>query len=188
MSLVCSCLFACVRVCVWRRYRYESLRETDLRQVIVELRTRMETESGKYPQRKACKTWVKWVTEAGGIVRGTKPREELVSQSMEAEKARLERVEAAKKANPNDVFAGMEVVGYLEQPVVVDGSQAANQQGSILDGDVSEFDDIWPLQLIDLRDDEQFDLLCVLSLLLHQPVVQRVVLVGSFCNRAKTHL
>jgi hypothetical protein len=177
----------CVCVCVWRRYRYESLRETDLRQVIVELRTRMETESGKYPQRKACKTWVKWVTEAGGIVRGTKPREELVSQSMEAEKARLERVEAAKKANPNDVFAGMEVVGYLEQPVVVDGSQAANQQGSILDGDVSEFDDIWPLQLIDLRDDEQFDLLCVLSLLLHQPVVQRVVLVVSFCNRAKTH-
>jgi hypothetical protein len=155
----CLCLLAHVHVRPSVR-----LSRARLWQVIVELRTRMETESGKYPKRKACIKWVKWVTEAGGIVRGTRPREELLSLSMEAEKAEQERLQAAKKARPDDPFAGMDVADYFDTGGGAKGGSsggAAGSGGSILGGPVNEFDDIWPLQLIDLRDDEQFDLLYV---------------------------
>merc|ERR1719223_29352 len=43
---------------------------------------------------------------------------------------------------------------------MVDGETPRFSHGQgILGEETDEFDDIWPLQLIDLRDDEQFDLL-----------------------------
>lgn len=54
-------------------YRYEGLRFTDFRANLRALKDEMEEEqSGPYHQRPACRTFVRWVTLAGGTVRGVK--------------------------------------------------------------------------------------------------------------------
>lgn len=54
-------------------YRYEGLRKSDFRTNLRALKLEMEEEqSGPYHLRPACQTLVRWVTLAGGTVRGTK--------------------------------------------------------------------------------------------------------------------
>ena len=53
-------------------YRYEGLRRSDMRVVLKQLKQDLQEETGPYHKRPTCKTYVKWVTEAGGEVRGMK--------------------------------------------------------------------------------------------------------------------
>eukprot|EP00941_MAST-03F_sp_MAST-3F-sp1_P005039 g5039.t1 len=112
-------------------YRYEGLRKKDFNQVMTDLRSRMDNESGEYNSRKANKTFIKWVSLAGGRVRGTK------------------KVEQDENRNPN-IALGAWKQGHRRS-------------------DVEIFQDIWPLQLIDLRDGEQ--MLPLFRLLRYQPNV-----------------
>lgn len=57
-------------------YRYEGLRMSDFKATLRVLKEEMEEEqNGPYHLRPACQTFVKWVTLAGGSVRGGKHRD-----------------------------------------------------------------------------------------------------------------
>ncbi len=53
-------------------YRYEGLRRTDFMVMMRALREAMDDEYGPYPRRPSCMTFVEWVDQAGGKVRGTR--------------------------------------------------------------------------------------------------------------------
>ena len=112
-------------------YRYEGLRFTDFVQVITELRARVETETGPFPKRKACKLFIKWVERAGGKVRGIRGKE--------------------KEDDDEDNLLVWEEKEEEELQDVVRKAATLGAQRS----DEEIFQDIWPLQLIDLQDMEQ---------------------------------
>ena len=134
-------------------YRYEGLRESDFKHVIQELQARMETESGKYPNRKANRLWVKWVNAAGGRVRGTKRQETKTGDSpMQSPKTSSAAVaEMALSSVANEV-------GFSAQVESESSTQIVIGEKSIAD----ILQDLWPLQLVDLRDAEQMDILYTL--------------------------
>jgi len=106
-------------------YRHQSLRMMDFTQVMKDLRERMEEEHGPYMKRPACQTFIKWVHLSGGRVRGTMRR------------------------------GGMTVTadGGAEEPMRGRVPAHGADNSSDDDDDADPIDDIWPLQLIDLRDE-----------------------------------
>ena len=162
-------------------YRYEGLRRTDFLHVLTTLYDQMCNEYGPYHKRPACQTFVKWVTLAGGRVRGTKKRGEGADANGSAD---TEVVISAESHNdelrlksPDKNAAATAAAGVRENalpPSPVGGNQQADANANAnvnanananasdsqaLDEDDhverGEFDDIWALQLLDLRDDDQ---------------------------------
>ncbi|CAN0528892.1 unnamed protein product, partial [Ectocarpus sp. 12 AP-2014] len=143
-------------------YRYEGLRMSDFRANLRALKEEMEEEqSGPYHLRPACRTLVRWVTLAGGTVRGVKhgggENGFWAPSNVKATGFEHEPVTAACKAH----------VTKDEQPFcwsVYDPTShspnwhgegwavpAADEESGVLRG---EFENLWPLQLVDLRDEE----------------------------------
>ena len=111
-------------------YRYEGLRFHDFHEVLLELRQRMETESGPYPKRTTTSIYNEWITMAGGRVRGT-AMEQHPSES--DTRTHEEREDALAR--------------------VITQAELAQRPDEDL------FQDIWPLHLVDLGDPEQMGVL-----------------------------
>jgi len=74
-------------------YRYEGLRQSDFRALMVNLRNVMLNESGPYNKRKSCLAFAQWVTLSGARIRGSRREEE------------KRREELAKRKKQNSVVA-----------------------------------------------------------------------------------
>lgn len=123
-------------------YRYEGLRVNDFNLVIRHLRECMDDESGPYRDRPACQRFEQWVLSAGKIIRGSKKRE------------KGKRRARAADANLLDLAGGGSAVSAAAF------SRHKKQVNSVFTDIFCEEDDaIWPLQLIDVRDQEQFKVL-----------------------------
>ena len=110
-------------------FRYEGLREKDFEILLYHMKERLEEEAGPYKDRPSCQQFEQWVLSAGKRIRGSKKKEKAV-----ARKAML--IDNTKKKLVN------------------------NQSINIFAEVFAENDDlIWPLQLIDSRDKEQFRVL-----------------------------
>lgn len=116
-------------------FRCEGLREKDFHLVIRLLRDNVENEGGPFKERPSCQRFEQWVLCAGKKIRGSKKREKGTRRSQlqgSADNAALSTKGPAKFEKDVDIFADV----------------------------FSEEDDlIWPLQLVDPRDQEQFKVL-----------------------------
>jgi len=114
-------------------YRYEGLRFSDFIKVLSELRGRLENESGPYKKRTTTLLYNNWVKYAGGKVRGTKDERDY---------------------QENDALLGAELVA------VTDELSAAIERAELsVRPDEDLFNDLWPLHLVDLRDEDQVNAL-----------------------------
>lgn len=123
-------------------YRYEGLRKTDLRLVMRHLKDCLDDEGGPFKDRPACQKFENWVLCAGKAIRGSKKREK----------------NARRK---NAVPAGKPLGGKRKSELVLRSNETDRVIGvNIFELVFAEEDDlIWPLQLIDLSDSEQFKVL-----------------------------
>jgi hypothetical protein len=112
-------------------FRYEGLREKDFHLVLRLLREQLENEGGPFRDRPSCQRFEQWVLAGGRTVRGSKKRE------------KGKRRAAQRDDNPKSPL-----------------KESINENFNVFTEVFSEIDDqIWPLQLIDTRDKEQFRIL-----------------------------
>jgi hypothetical protein len=122
-------------------YRYEGLRKKDFFLMLRYLRETLEDESGPFKDRSSFQKFEHWVLLSGKAIRGSKKR--------------LKK----KTKNPSvTILSGDEDVSSK----VTSATRSVKQPiAKGLFGQIFDIDDelIWPLQLIDLRDQEQFKVL-----------------------------
>jgi hypothetical protein len=124
-------------------FRYEGLREKDFELLLYHMKEKLEEEAGPYKDRPSCQQYEQWILSAGKRIRGSKKKEKNIRRS-----ALL--IEQAKK-----------------KP-----SKLNNESINIFAEIFTENDElIWPLQLIDARDKEQFKVLFPLLNKLPHPVM-----------------
>ena len=111
-------------------YRYNGLRRADFRNTLVSLRDQMQQESGPYNRRKSCKKFANWIIRAGGRVRGSKKR-----RKIETEEIDLIVKTDESKSSPT---RGWDVAPLTDEEI---------------------FQDVWPLQLLDMSDETQVEVL-----------------------------
>jgi len=140
-------------------YRYEGLRRKDLIQVLRMLMEMCVEQSGTFQTRPSCQLYSKWINLAGGRVRGWKRSEKRKTQqtgSGESTSARRGSVDEKKER----------WIEKNERKVESLPVGAQNALKLIQDyGLMSDLWDLWPLQLLDIKDTEQMD---VLYALLHK--------------------
>lgn len=112
-------------------FRYEGLRRSDFDTVMESLFDQLNAEQGPYRKRPACKKFARWVHHAGGQVRGYYRR---------AFKSSEEKGEGDEKHESAKVM--------LRNRIDEEGIQPELYE---------VFQDIWPLQLVDYRDNEQME-------------------------------
>ena len=134
-------------------YRYEGLRLTDFLHVMRNLRAECEDEYGPFNKRKSCLTFVRWVQLAGGRVRGFKKCGTPVTK----EEAAVARAAAVEEDAAVAAAAASATSLARKSSILDDGEDDDNPEER--NGD--DFENIWPLQLLDLRDEEQMTLLYV---------------------------
>lgn len=135
-------------------FRYEGLRKNDFHLVLRHLRDTMEEEGGLYKDRPSCQKFETWVLAAGKAIRGSKKREKNTTRkSHNAAGGAVKRksIIIASTSKSSTIIttgpSGMTV-------------SSAKETIDIFNDIFSEDDDlIWPLQLIDLKDKEQFRVL-----------------------------
>jgi hypothetical protein len=119
-------------------FRYEGLRERDFSLVMRHLKDCLEMEGGPYRQRPSCQLFERWVLCAGRRIRGSKKKETRSRRSIVSDTASISVTTTATTA----------------------ANRSAAQQQQVINvfADVFLEDDelIWPLQLVDARDKEQF--------------------------------
>jgi len=115
-------------------YRYEGLRANDFHLVMRHLREGMEEEAGPFKSRPCCQRFEQWVLSTGRKVRGSKKKnEKRARRAVQIDLINLDDSSSNKyKKLVNSVFT--DVFGEQDE-------------------------EIWPLQLIDTRDGEQFKVL-----------------------------
>ncbi len=124
-------------------YRYEGLRKRDLHLVMRHLKECLDEEGGPFKDRPSCQKFENWVLCAGKAIRGSKKREKNVRRKNMAPDAKRDlgvrrKSELVLRSNQEDRVIG---VNIFEQVFA------------------EEDDLIWPLQLVDLKDKEQFKVL-----------------------------
>ena len=119
-------------------FRYEGLRERDFYLVLRHLTDSLEDEGGNYPDRPSCQRFEQWVLSSGKKVRGSKKREKSARRAVNG------------PLSPRDQSP---LICFTKTPVT---DTDINIFADIF---TEEEDLIWPLQLIDLRDKEQFKIL-----------------------------
>ncbi|KAJ1425171.1 hypothetical protein B484DRAFT_93375, partial [Ochromonadaceae sp. CCMP2298] len=124
-------------------YRYEGMRKSDFTITLRYLRECMEEEDGPYKDRPSCLNFEQWVLNAGKAIRGSKRREKgskrasiISQQAKAAPKKKAELVLRDKKNGDRTIGINVFADVFTE-----------------------EDDLIWPLQLIDPMDTEQFKVL-----------------------------
>ena len=115
-------------------FRYEGLREKDFHLVMRHLTDTLEDEGGNYPDRPSCQRFEQWVLSAGKKVRGSKKREKSVRRSRS-------------------------IILPVDNALVLRKNKEGNDMNIFGEIFTEEDDLIWPLQLIDLKDKEQFKVL-----------------------------
>jgi hypothetical protein len=105
-------------------YRYEGLRMSDFMNVLEELREQLDSEIGPIHKRPSYLRWVFWVEEAGAKVRGLKEDT---------------KKESAKEVEEPTEIQEVSTDEFLSKPFVAGGRRA---------------DEIWPIHLLDLRDEQ----------------------------------
>lgn len=123
-------------------YRYEGLRKKDFRLVLRHLRDCLDEEGGHYKDRPSYQKFEQWVLSAGKAIRGSKRREKGAKRSA--------LIEQNKKVSQRK-----------KQELVLVSKDKERVIGINIFAEMFIEDDdlIWPLQLIDLRDKEQFKVL-----------------------------
>ncbi len=123
-------------------YRYEGLRKNDLKLVMRHLKDCMDEEGGPFKDRSSCQKFENWVLCAGKAIRGSKKKEKNLR----------------RKNHLQEVPRG---IGRKKSELVLRSNQQDRVIGvNIFEQVFAEEDDlIWPLQLIDLNDGEQFRVL-----------------------------
>lgn len=123
-------------------YRYEGLRHRDFRLVLRHLRDCLDEEGGQYKDRKSYQKFEQWVLSAGKAIRGSKRREKGAKRSALIEQnkkvAQRKKKELVLVSKDKERVIGINIFAEMF---------------------IEEDDLIWPLQLIDLRDKEQFKVL-----------------------------
>lgn len=117
-------------------YRYEGFRrgglQDDFVQMIRHMSERMNNEYGPHDKRRTCKLYVKWVELAGGRVRGR-------SSAMPGEdQGKLQRQSMRSSLRESASGGGEDRFTKKEPPPAG-----------------PEFDDLWPLPLLDVKDQDQ---------------------------------
>jgi hypothetical protein len=117
-------------------FRYEGLREKDFILVLRLLRDTLENEGGPYKDRPSCQRFEQWVLNCGKVIRGSKKRDR--------------RMKPAHNQS---------ITGTITPPPPARRT-TEHTSINIFSEIFSETDDmIWPLQLVDPRDQEQFKVL-----------------------------
>ena len=136
-------------------YRYEGLRKKDFALVLRHLKEMMDEEGGLYKDRPACQKFETWVLCSGKAIRGSKKREKTGR-----------RATANQQATGGGMTGAPKKMGSKRRSILTMRTKEAEniterQVGIDIFADIfSEEDDlIWPLQLVDLRDKEQFKVL-----------------------------
>lgn len=144
-------------------YRYEGLRKNDLRLVMRHLKDCLDEEGGPFKDRPSCQKFENWVLCAGKAIRGSKKREKNARRINQQQAQQVVPVESGKK----------ELGLRRKSSLVMRTSKEERVIGVNIFEDVfSEEDDlIWPLQLIDLKDKEQFKVLYPLLFKLPHTIV-----------------
>ncbi len=124
-------------------YRYEGLRKNDLHLVMRHLKDCLDEEGGPFKDRPSCQKFENWVLCAGKAIRGSKKREKNMPAGGQVGKA------------------GVELGPRRKSELVLRSKQEDRVIGvNIFEEVFAEEDDlIWPLQLVDLKDREQFKVL-----------------------------
>ena len=117
-------------------FRYEGIRRFELRETLKQLQRSLWEEEGPYAKRRSARQFVEWVNLAGGRVRGTPREGEQVSPgpARSVAEAFCEGLPSPGARAPAGGW------GDAEHP-----------------GGGADAREVWPLRLIDLDDDEQFD-------------------------------
>ena len=132
-------------------YRYEGLRKRDFYLVMRHLKDEMDDEGGPYEQRHSCQRFEQWILCAGKTIRGSKKREKNELRSMLNNKRRLSGGGAGI-----DLVAVKAELDKTREQEVDNNSQSVNIFCNVF---AHEDDLIWPLQLVDEHDHEQFKVL-----------------------------
>lgn len=150
-------------------YRYQGLRAEDFRSVLQSLRESMLHQFGPYNKRPSSARFNQWVEAAGGRVRGSKFEAESEEtdrmRKKRAEKERKKEEDKQKKLELQSLFGGPDLLS-----MGLDGSDGAGGNSGAGPNDDGTFGvyidpvgadtlDIWPLRLIDVSDDDQFNVL-----------------------------
>jgi hypothetical protein len=115
-------------------FRYEGLRQKDFWFALRQLQDTMEDEGGDFKDRPSCQRFEQWVLSSGRRVRGSKRQEKSVRRRVNVNSHSVE---------PSALSAKL-------------GSDGTDMFWELFSDD----DDlIWPLQLVDIRDREQFRVL-----------------------------
>ncbi len=143
-------------------YRYEGLRLSDFMVVMRGMLDDMEDEFGKYEMRTSCRTFIRWVSLAGGKVRGL--REKIQAVMSERGEMNADRGDESGLAYKFLYQAGVhDSTTSASLSNGVHGSSDQQQQHVLTRFDESQydehndFDDIWPLQLLELKDKQMVD-------------------------------
>ena len=123
-------------------YRYEGLRPKDFILVLRHLKDCLDEEGGPFKDRISYQKFEQWVLSAGKAIRGSKRREKGVKRSS---------LISMNKAKPNRKKSELVLVTKDKERVI-----GINIFAEMF---IEEDDLIWPLQLIDIKDKEQFKVL-----------------------------
>ena len=88
-------------------------------------------ESGPYTRRKSCKTFANWIVRAGGRVRGMKRKRKIES---------VDLMDVKTDETKSSSSRGWDVAALTDDEI---------------------FQDVWPLQLLDMTDEKQIDVLTI---------------------------
>ena len=129
-------------------FRYEGLRYEDFVNVLTEMKERLDGEFGPLRKRKTSKLYESWVELAGGMVKGRElgggnSPEKNSSSSKRRQSGVVSPIVGGGLDNSVDGILSLNLSAVAENEVVVEEEK-----------EKGKYDEIWPLHLLDLRDEE----------------------------------
>jgi hypothetical protein len=134
-------------------FRYEGLRKNDFSLVLRHLRDAMEEEGGLYKDRPSCQKFEQWILATGKAIRGSKKREKGTRRST------MMNTPHAPQGHPH--FPSPDAPPLPPKTPKDKSKRETTKEAINIFADIfsAEDDLIWPLQLVDLKDREQFRVL-----------------------------
>jgi hypothetical protein len=129
-------------------FRYEGLREKDFYITLKYLKENLDQEGGPYKDRPSYQRFESWILSAGKNIRGSKKREKGTRRSVHSDDNALK-----------DALGNIKVT---QSTIVRKKTSLSNERKKInVFSDIFADDDnlIWPLQLVEAKDKEQFRVL-----------------------------
>eukprot|EP01050_Picozoa_sp_SAG11_P001055 SAG11_NODE_43_length_20795_cov_11.860456_3_plen_1106_part_00 len=104
-------------------YRYEGIRESDYRSIILNLQNEMQSETGPYRKRESWHTFAQWVALGGGRVRGVGVEQQRAYVRGYGESARVENIALPFECYTSDADRMLHNVPALQLIDVADREQ-----------------------------------------------------------------